>query len=143
MSDAPIYLDYAATTPVDPRVLDEMMSEDETDRVRQVIASRHWTTLETSLDLPGGFREAVTRSAGVDAARYDAVAATAADLEATPIDFYVFTAEDGQILDDITASNAPMSNSHNVAFVQHLNQGLTYTTVFRGERGENAVSGCE
>ncbi len=125
------------------RVFDETMSEDETDLVRQVIASRHWTTLETSLDLPGGFREAVTRSAGVDAARYDAVAATAAELETTPIDFYVFTAEEGRILDEITASNAPLTNDHNVAFAQHLNQGLTYTTVFRGERGENAASGCD
>jgi hypothetical protein len=125
------------------RVLDPDLSNGETGRLREIVASRYWTTLEASLELPGGFREAVTRAAGVEAARYDAVAARAAESESTPIDFYVFTAADGVVLDDIRANNAPTTNSHNVAFAQHLNQGLTYTTVFRGERGENSVSGCD
>jgi hypothetical protein len=84
------------------------------EHVIRAIAPDRWPSLEASIDLPPGFREAM------------------------PIGFYVFTALDGEVLDDLVASNSPLSNSHNVAFAQHLNQGLTYTTVFRGERGENA-----
>jgi hypothetical protein len=121
------------------RILDTQLGEGETQRIRKTIASPRWSMLEASLWLPDGFKEAVAKAAGESLERYDAIAPEAARSEATPIGFYVFTARDGRLLDDIVASNSPMSNSHNVAFVHHLNQGLTYTTVFRGERGENAA----
>jgi hypothetical protein len=109
-----------------------------TEQVRRVVTPEHWPNLEASIDLPEGFKAAVTRSLGEEADSYDAVAEVAAREESTPVSFYVFTASDGEVLDDIVASNIPLSNDHNVAFAHHLNQGLTYTTVFRGERGENA-----
>ena len=120
------------------RVLDDTGSDRETERLRAVRGSRKWGMVEGSLWLPGGFKNAVARAAGLPASAYGAVAAKAAADEATPIRFYVFTSADGKVLDSITATNQPASNTHNVAFVQHLNQGLSYTTVFRGERGENA-----
>jgi len=110
-----------------------------TDGVRLVTAPREWPSLEASIDLPRGFRDAVARSLGEDSGDYEAALERAAREESTPIRFYVFTAHEGAVLDDIVTTNAPLSNTHNVAFAQHLNQGLTYTTVFRGERGENAV----
>ncbi len=120
------------------RVLDSDLAADETPRLRGVIGSRRWGTMEASLWLPGGFKQSVAAAAGENENSYDAVAAQAAEGEATPIKFYVFTAFDGAVLDEITATNSPTSNTHNVAFAQHLNQGLTYTTVFRGEREELA-----
>ena len=120
------------------RIIDPDLGESETGRLRSLIASPRWSTLEASLWLPGGFEEAVARAAGASADRYEAIAAEAAGAESTPIGFYVFTSAEGDILDSIIGSNSPLSNSHNVAFVQHLNQGLTYTTVFRGEREELA-----
>jgi hypothetical protein len=120
------------------RIIDDRMAEGETERMRHTARSRHWSCLEASLWLPGGFEEAAAAAAGEQAGRYGAVAKRIAEADATPVNFYVFTTADGIVLDDIIASNAPLSNDHNVAFAQHLNQGLTYTTVFRGERGENA-----
>ncbi len=89
-----------------------------TEHVRRVIAPERWPNLEAAIDVPEGFP-------GGDAAG--------------AVRFYVFTAYEGEVLDDLVAGNRPLSNTHNVAFAQHLNQGLTYTTVFRGERGENAA----
>jgi hypothetical protein len=120
-------------------IMDSQLADTETARPRRVIASHRWASLEASMWLPEGFMASVARAAGADESQYDAVARQAAMAESTPINFYVFTALGGQVLDDITATNAPLSNTRNVAFVQHLNQGLSYTTVFRGERGENAA----
>jgi hypothetical protein len=105
----------------------------------RVIGSRIWSTAEVSIGLPAGFRQAAARHLGKSAEAYDALAERIAREDATPINFYVFTAKDGVLLDDMTSGNTPASDAHNVAFAQHLNQGLTYTTVFRGERGENAA----
>ncbi|HVP58194.1 MAG TPA: FlgD immunoglobulin-like domain containing protein [bacterium] len=120
-------------------VLDFQMNDTETALVDRVIAPARWPSLEASLALPAGFKQAVARSLGEDDSNYPAIAEQAAASEATPINFYVFTAADGQVLDNLVASNAPLSNTHNVAFVQHLNQGLSYTNVFRGDRGEHAA----
>ncbi len=137
--DRAVELTEAATGAV-ARLLDTSGDARETERVRSARATREWDMIEASCWLPGGFKEAVTRSAGMPAAGFDAAAPQAAADESTPINFYVFTTDGGLVLDSITAGNSPSSNTHNVAFVQHLNQGLTYTTVFRGERGENAVN---
>jgi hypothetical protein len=45
----------------------------------------------------------------------------------------------GRVVDEMSATNEPRRGDHNVAFAQHGNQGLTYTTVFWGEKGENAA----
>ncbi len=123
---------------IQARMLDHNFDDSETIRMRRAERSERWPNLEASFWLPEGFKEAVAAGAGEPVNRYEAVAKRLADGEATPINFYVFTAADGVVLDDIIASNQPLSNTHNVAFAQHLNQGLTYTNVFRGERGENA-----
>ncbi|MGD9140836.1 MAG: hypothetical protein PVJ42_04785, partial [bacterium] len=104
------------------RMVDSQFGVLGTEGVRRVLAPERWPNIEASIDLPGGFVS-------------DEIAAVA---ESAPVNFYVFTARDGEVLDEIVTTNAPLSNAHNVAFAQHLNQGLTYTTVFRGERGENA-----
>gem|GEM_PF-1273640 len=111
----------------------------ESRSVLRVIAPERWPSMEASTGLPRGFREAVARSMGDPGGDYSLLAREAALRESTPVRFYVFTASGNEVLDDLYAGNAPLSNTHNVAFAQHLNQGLTYTTVFRGERGENAV----
>ena len=108
------------------RMVDAQFGVLGTDGVRRAIAPDRWPNIEAAIDLPPDF------------VRADMAEAAALE-ESTPVDFYVFTALDGEVLDDIITSSAPLSNTHNVAFAQHLNQGLTYTTVFRGERGENAV----
>jgi len=55
--------------------------------------------------------------------------------------YAVFTLVDGAIEDEIAAGppGDVIAAAHNVAFAQHGNQGLTYSTVLRGERGENAA----
>jgi hypothetical protein len=90
----------------------------------RAVRPERWPGLEAGLALPADFPRATSQAAAA---------------EETPINFYVFTAQDGRVLDEIKTSNAPLSNTHNVAFVQHLNQGLSYTNVFRGDRGENAA----
>ncbi len=142
---APMAWDRAVEiTDLDPqlrtRVLDAQGSDRETERVRSAVGSRFYGTAETSIWLPGGFEQAVTRAAKLPTGDYARIAARAAADESTPIAFYVFTTDGSRVLDDLSASNAPVSNTHNVAFMQHLNQGLTYTTVFRGERGEFAAN---
>jgi hypothetical protein len=124
---------------LEARILDSELADGETERLRRAVVSPRWSTVEISMYLPGGFRAAAARAAGYGEADYGLVARQLSRAEATPIDFYVFSAREGRILDQIRASNDPLSNSHNVAFMQHLNQGLTYTTVFRGEREENAA----
>jgi hypothetical protein len=96
----------------------------------------HIHTLECSIPLPAGFEDAVTRAAGRGA--YAEVAEAAADSESTPVRYHVVAIVDGRIVDEMSATNRPERGDHNVAFVQHGNQGLTYTTVFWGEKGENA-----
>jgi len=96
-------------------------------------------TMECSIGLPDGFRAAVTKAAGVEEVDYDAVARAAADAESTPVRYHVVTVVDGEIADQLSATNEPRRGDHNVAFVQHGNQGLTYTTVYWGEKGENAA----
>jgi len=123
---------------LEARILNPALDDSPTERLRKVIEARRWGNLEASVWLPEGFAEAVAAVAGKPAEAYSTIARLMADTEGTPIAFYVFTSRQGKILDDIAASNEPLSNTHNVAFVHHLNQGLTYTNVFRGERGENA-----
>ncbi|MFZ1946073.1 MAG: FlgD immunoglobulin-like domain containing protein [bacterium] len=135
--DRAVELVEAASGP-QARLLDSAQDDSETSLIERVLAPDRWPSLEAAIAMPGGFREAVARAAGEDETAYTTVAAKAAADESTPISFYVFTAAEGRILDELRASNAPLSNSHNVAFVQHLNQGLSYTNVFRGDRGENA-----
>ncbi|MGQ9604443.1 MAG: T9SS type A sorting domain-containing protein [bacterium] len=108
------------------------------DLARKSILSKKWGNLEASIWVPESFKEAVTLAYGKEFDKYDVIAAQAADAEDTPISFYVYSSCKGRIIDEIKASNQPYSNTHNVAFVHHLNQGLCYTNVFRGERGENA-----
>lgn len=100
-----------------------------------------WDMAEASLNLGSGFQAAVARGAGVAPQSFGAVARQAASAESTPIRYYVMTAVDGRVEDTLEASNQAQSpaGAHNVVFVQHGNQGLTYTTVFRGERGEAAA----
>ena len=62
---------------------------------------------------------------------------------AAPARYAAVTLVNGVVEDEIAAARpgavaAPQA-AHNVAFVQHGNQGLTYSTVFRGERAENAA----
>ncbi|MBD3368264.1 MAG: hypothetical protein GF405_08885 [Candidatus Eisenbacteria bacterium] len=95
-------------------------------------------TIECAVPLPADFEEAVTTAAGVSRAAYRDVAKAAAGNEATPVRYHVVAVIDGRVVDEMTATNEPERGDHNVAFVQHGNQGLTYTTVFWGEKGENA-----
>ena len=94
--------------------------------------------VEGSVNLPQDFRAAVARAAGVGVADYESVAPEAAAEEATPVRYYVITVIDGVVQDELSATNEPRRGDHNVAFAHHGNQGLTYTTVFWGEKGENA-----
>jgi hypothetical protein len=121
------------------RVIGPDAAADGTPRPAQAIEPARWPSIEATIPLPGGFREATVNAMHAGQARYASVAEDAASAESTPVTFYVFTASGGQVLDEITASNAPLSSTHNVAFMQHLNQGLCYTNVFRGDRGENAA----
>ncbi|MBN2564175.1 MAG: T9SS type A sorting domain-containing protein, partial [Candidatus Eisenbacteria bacterium] len=96
-------------------------------------------TLEGSINLPDGFRRAAASAAGVSEKDYPLVARSLADNEATPVRYYVVAVVDGEVVDELSATNAPRRGNHNVAFAHHGNQGLTYTTVFWGEKGENAA----
>ena len=120
------------------RIFNGMASPLGMDRVERVIESHEWASLEASVRPSDGYRQAVTKATGAPPERYESVSPLAARDESTPVHFYVYTVADGVLLDEIIATNESLSNSHNVAFVQHLNQGLAYTTVLRGERGENA-----
>jgi hypothetical protein len=106
--------------------------------VRSVAIVPELHTMEGSIELPPGFREAAARSAGAGELSYDAVSARLARDEATPVTYHVISVIDGRVVDEMSATNEPRRGDHNVAFAQHGNQGLTYTTVFWGEKGENA-----
>lgn len=60
---------------------------------------------------------------------------------AAPARYAVLTLVGGALEDQIDAGTpgARLAGPHNIAFVQHGNQGLTYSTVLRGERGEAAA----
>lgn len=96
--------------------------------------------VEVSLALPLGFREAAARAAGIAVEEFDREAPRLAAADATPVRLAVLTIVDGAIQDRIETTAQSSVTAKNVAFVQHGNQGLTYTTVFRGERGENAAN---
>jgi len=92
-------------------------------------------TLEGSIHLPPGFAGA----AGLSEDEYVRAAGELADAESTPVRYHVVAVVDGRVVDEISATNEPRRGDHNVAFAQHGNQGLTYTTVFWGEKGENSA----
>jgi hypothetical protein len=108
------------------------------DLLRRAVIAPGISTIECSIELPDGFREAAAKAAGVDPAAYDEVALLAADGERTPVRYHVMTVISGEVADEVCATNEPRRGNHNVAFAQHGNQGLTYTTVYWGERGEHA-----
>ncbi len=97
-----------------------------------------WHTLEGSIDLPDGFRDVAARQAGVAPREYALIADDVAARDATAIRYHVVSVVDGEIVDEVAATNEPRRGDHNVAFAQHGNQGLTYTTVYWGVKGENA-----
>ena len=68
--------------------------------------------------------------------RIEAAVALPREAAGRVLRYRVTTERDGAVLDTIEATDAPALGAHNVAFVQHGNQGLTYSTVFRGERPE-------
>ena len=107
-----------------------------TAAVAAIVPELH--TIEIEMDLPQGFRGAAARAAGVGVDAYGEFARRAAAEEATPVRYHVVSVVDGEVADEMSATNEPRRGDHNVAFVQHGNQGLTYTTVFWGEKGENA-----
>ncbi len=109
-----------------------------TDLVREAVIDPFIHTIECEMALPDGFRRAVAEAAGYDESAYDSIAATLAEREATPVRYAVVSVIDGEVQDELVATNAERRGDHNVAFAQHGNQGLTYTTVFWGEKGENA-----
>ncbi len=109
----------------------------ETERIRKVNVSARNQMVEGSVWLPGDFKEAALAAAKAKrGAKYASIAADVAAADATPVRFYVFTAQAGKLIDDLSASSSVSATAHNVAFVVHGNQGLTWTSVFYGERGE-------
>jgi hypothetical protein len=62
---------------------------------------------------------------------------------AAAVDIVVTSVIGGRIQDRIETTSLSSVAAKNVVFVQHGNQGLTYTDVFRGNRGENAVSATD
>lgn len=125
---------------IEVHILNGIASPVVADRVEQVTGSREWACLEATVHPSNGFKNAVCAASNVSREFYGSVAPLAAAQESTPVNFYVYTAADGIVLDDITATNEALSDAYNVAFAHHLNQGLTYTTVFRGERGDTLTN---
>ena len=126
--------------PLRTRLLDAAGFDGETERVRAAVASSFYPDAGDELLAPRRVERSGERSAGKPGAFLEAVSEDAAEAESTPVAFAAFTTDGSRVLDDLQATNAPVVNTHNVAFMQHLNQGLTYTTVFRGERGELAAN---
>lgn len=114
------------------KLYDSRFETEESKRIKRVRITPEWYMVEASLWLPGGFEEAVVQSMGAKASDYHRVAPQAAAEDLTPIEFYVFTASDGHILDSMSADNHPTKGTHNVAFMHHGNQSLTWTDVFWG-----------
>ncbi len=112
------------------------------DQVRGLLrgsaVDRNTRSIELSLNLPEDFKDAVCAAAGAARSTYGEIAAEAAAGESTPVRYCVVSVVDGAVRDELLATNEPRRGAHNVAFVQHGNQGLTYTTVFWGVKGENA-----
>lgn len=121
-------------------LMDASFDASENERVRRVNVSVRNQMVEGSIWLPGGFEEAAVRAAGKIDVSYDSIRKQLAADDATPVSFYVFTALDGELKDDILASNSSRAGDHNVAFMVHGNQGLTWTSVFYGERGDTLTS---
>ncbi|MBN1827392.1 MAG: hypothetical protein JW958_14120 [Candidatus Eisenbacteria bacterium] len=121
-------------------LLDDRFDLSETERVKEVRVSVRDHMITGSIWLPGGFAEATARAAGKSGAPVEDVLRDAARTDATPVEFYVFTAREGERLDDIAASNQSRAGDHNVAFVVHGNQGLTWTSVYYGERGDTLTN---
>jgi hypothetical protein len=96
--------------------------------------------VEISIDLPREFVEATGHAAGAAPGEYEIASSRLARDDGTPVRISVTTLLNGRIQDRIETTGQSRAGAKNVAFVQHGNQGLTYTTVFRGERGENAVN---
>jgi hypothetical protein len=59
--------------------------------------------------------------------------------DATPVRLLAASLVGGELQDVVRGSSPARVAAKNVSFVHHGNQGLTWTTVFRGERGENAA----
>ncbi len=103
--------------------------------------------LEVSLALPPGFERATLDAARASGrfpagAAYADVMRWACETHATPIEILVTTEIDGVVIDTISGTEAARGGSHNIAFVHHGNQGITYSTVLRGERGESPGLEC-
>ena len=120
-------------------LIDENLGTAETERVKGVNLSLRNGMIEGSIWLPGGFEEAALRAYG-GSAPYDAIRDEIARTDATPVRFYVCTVKGAEIVDDIVAENSSRVGDHNVAFMVHGNQGLTWTTVFYGERGDTLTN---
>jgi len=117
-------------------LIDATLGTAETERVKKVNVSVRNGMIEGSIWLPGGFEEAAVRAAGKSGISYDAIKEEIARDDATPVEFYVYTVQGKTLLDDIVADNSTRAGDHNVAFMVHGNQGMTWSTVFYGERGD-------
>ncbi|MBU1698570.1 MAG: hypothetical protein KJ970_04325 [Candidatus Eisenbacteria bacterium] len=137
--DEALCLDYLDSQGAQPRAryFTADGSEAGSSLIRKIHATPSLGTLEASIHLPAAFIQATDRIAG--GRSYAEIAET----DATPVDFYIFTTDGRVVLDDIETSQDTRLTAHNVAFVQHGNQGLTWSTVFRGERGETPGMECD
>ncbi len=106
--------------------------------LRGSAVERETRSIELAVNLPEDFKAAVCAAAGAARSTYDEIAPAVAADESTPLRYCVVSVVDGEVRDELQATNEPKRGDHNVAFVQHGNQGLTYTTVFWGVKGENA-----
>jgi hypothetical protein len=111
---------------------DAQFQTGESERIKNVRITPKWYMVEASLWLPEGFQEAVLRSAGAKAGEYQRVAPEIAAGDLTPVQFYVFTAAGGLVVDVVEADNGPSKEDHNVALMHHGNQSLTWTDVMWG-----------
>ncbi|MFH1681158.1 MAG: hypothetical protein ABIH26_11000, partial [Candidatus Eisenbacteria bacterium] len=136
--DRVLRIGYGPDGGLEGRMQDSSFDESETEGVKRVNVSFLHDMVEGSIGLPGGFEEAAVRAFGKSGASYEDIRDAAAAGDLTPVRFYVFTARGSELLDDIAANNESRPGDHNVAFMVHGNQGLTWTTVFYGEREENA-----
>ena len=138
MWDAAIRLGYGERGEFGAATFDSGSGGDRADIVRAAVIEPKLQSMECSIGLPKGFIEATAKAAGMDAASLGTVIDEVAARELTPVRYHVVSVVDGIVMDELSATNKPRRGDHNVAFAQHGNQGLTYTTVFWGEKGENA-----
>ncbi len=139
MWDTCVRLGYGERGAFEEKVFGADLREIPEGLVRASVVVPELHTLEGSIRLPDGFRAAVARAAGVGEEDYDLIAAAVSAEEATPVRYHVVAVIGGEVVDELSATNEPRRGDHNVAFAQHGNQGLTYTTVYWGEKGENAA----